>query len=124
MNQRIYRSRKEPIRDNLSRSAAWEDSDQGLIISWEIGRSLRVQKPNLAAQAKNGELPILVWKGGVAKKPLAKKQKYGPLFYLAQWQGLRDEDLDIVLSEEKKLTCSRTGVSVIYTNDVKKYGAA
>ena len=63
------------------------------------------------------------WKGGVDKKT-KKKEKYGTLFYLAQWQGLRGEVLDIDLSQETELICSKTGMKVIYTADVKKYGNA
>lgn len=51
------------------------------------------------------------------------KKKYGTLFYLAQWQGIRGEDLDIDTDVEYELFCSKTGVKVIFTGDVKKYGA-
>ena len=51
-------------------------------------------------------------------------EKYGTLNYLAQWQGLRGKDLNIDLSEETELICSKTGMKVIYTGDVKKYGSA
>ena len=50
-----------------------------------------------------------------------KKVKYGCLNYLAEWQGLRGVDLDIDLSEEREIICSKTGVKVIYTGDVTKY---
>lgn len=63
------------------------------------------------------------WKGGVETKTM-KGEKYGTLFYLAQWQGLRGEDLDIDLTDEPELICSRTGMKVIYTGDLKKYGNA
>jgi len=53
-----------------------------------------------------------------------KKKKHGTLFYLAQWQGLRGDDLDIDLSEETELVCSKIGMKVIYTGDIKKYGNA
>ncbi len=82
---------------------------------------MRQREPELAQRAENGELPVLVWKGGVEKK-IKKREKYGTLNYLAQWQGLRGEDLNIDLSEELELICSKTGMKVIYTGDVKKYG--
>jgi len=43
--------------------------------------------------------------------------KYGTLHYLAQWQGLREEDLDINLSKEYKLICSKMETEVILTNN-------
>lgn len=39
------------------------------------------------------------WKGSVENKTI-KGEKYGTLYYLAQWQGLRGENLDIEPSEE------------------------
>ena len=51
-------------------------------------------------------------------------QKYGTLFYLAMWQGLRGEDLDIDLSEEIALNCTATGMTVVFTNDPSKYAEA
>ena len=75
----------------------------------------------LAELAENGELPVLPWKGGVEEKTKIGK-KYGTLFYLAQLQGLRGENLDIDLSEEPAFTCSRTGMKVVYTSEIAKYG--
>ena len=43
---------------------------------------------------------------------------------MAEWQGLRGDDLDIDLVEEIELICSKTGMKVIYTGDEKKYGNA
>lgn len=123
MNQRIHRSNKEPKREGLTWDERWEGKDKGLITCWEVGRELREKEPDLAIRAESGELPVLVWKGGVEKKT-KEGEKYGMLFYLAQWQGLRGNDLDIDLSQEPELTCSRTGMRVIYTDDVKKYGNA
>jgi hypothetical protein len=62
----------------------------------------------------------LGWKGGVSRS-LKKLEKYGSLKYLAQWQGLRGEDLDVDLSEERTLTCSRTRMVVTFTPDQAKY---
>lgn len=124
MNQRIFRSCSEPIRERerLSWDQIWKGPDKGLIVCWEIGRELGIKEPELAAQARNGELPPCGWKGGIEKE-MKTKEKYGSLFYLAQWQGLRGEDLNIDLFEETELICSRTGMKVIYTNNPKKYGA-
>jgi len=123
MNQRIFRSYQEPKREGLSWDERWKGHDNGLITCWENGRELGTQRPDLAERAKKGELPVSNWKGGIAKK-IKKKEKYGTLYYLAEWQGLRGDDLDINLSEESELICSRTGMKFIYTGDAKKYGKA
>ena len=123
MSNRIIRSSKEPERKGISTYERWNGSDKGLITCWEVGREIARNNPELAERARNGELPVLGWKGGVEKK-IKKKEKYGTLYYLAQWQGLRGDDLDVDLSEEKELVCSRTGIKVIYTGDMKKYGNA
>ena len=122
MNSRIYRSYQEPNRVGLSWNECWRGYDQGLICCWEKGRELSKKEPSLAECARKGELPILVWKGGVEKK--LKSKKYGTLFYLAQWQGLRGENLDIDLSKEVAITCSKTGMKVIFTSDINKYKKA
>lgn len=123
MTRRIFRSYKEPKREGLSWDEYWKGEDSGLIKCWEVGRELREKEPELASRAENGELPVLGWKGGVEKK-IIKSEKYGTLFYLAQWQGLRGDDLNINLSQEPTLTCSRTGMHIIYSGDLKKYGNA
>lgn len=123
MNQRVFRSYKEPKREGLSWDERWKDSDKGLVACWEVGRELREKDPQLASRVNNGELPVLSWKGGVENKTKTGK-KYGTLCYLAQWQGLRGDDLDIDLSREPELICSKTGMRVTYTGDPKKYGDA
>ena len=52
---------------------------------------------------------------------IQKKEKYGSLNYLAQWQGLRGEDLDIDLTAERETICAKTGMKVIFTCDAAKY---
>ena len=120
MNKRIYRSIQEPIRKNPSFDERWRGPDKGLITCWEVGRTMGRKDPVLAEQTKNGELPAAGWKGGVGKKG-KNSEMYGTLNYLAQWQGLRGENLDIDLSEEIELACSKTGVKVIYTDNATKY---
>lgn len=120
MTEHLYRSISEHIREGLSWQEYWKGSDDGLIKCWEVGRKLSKKEPNLAGRAKNGELPILGWKGGVQKK-IKKKLKYGSLSYLAEWQGLRGDDLDIDLLEEREIVCSRTGMTVIFTAEREKY---
>ncbi|NQT63594.1 MAG: hypothetical protein HQ556_11595 [Candidatus Marinimicrobia bacterium] len=123
MTMQIYRSTQKPIRGKISWEELWKGPDKGLIASWEVGRKLALKDPEIARKAKNGELPVLNWKGGT-EKPTQKNEKYGSLHYLAQWQGLRDEDLNVDVSEERDLFCSRTGMKVTYTNDITKLGKA
>lgn len=121
MSKCIYRSHNEPIRQGLSFEQQWRGSDEGLIKCWEVGRELAKKNSTLAERAKKNELPVLPWKGGIEKK-IDKGGKYGTLSYLAQWQGLRGDDLDIDISKESVLICAKTGMKVIYTDDIKKYG--
>jgi len=123
MGTHVVRSYSEPPREGLSWEQSWEGKDQGLITCWEVGRKISEKQPELAERARKGELPVLGWKGGV-EKALKKKEKIGTLFYLAQWQGLRGDDLDIDLASEPQLTCTRTGMTVIFTGDPRKYGSA
>jgi len=120
MSNRIYRSIREPVREDLSFEERWRGSDKGLIMCWEVGRKKGIDDPELAERAQNGELPILDWKGGVGKKIL-KTEKYGTLNYLAEWQGLKREDLDIDMSHEIEIVCSKTGMKVVFTGDAAKY---
>ncbi len=117
---RIQRSIDEPIRDGLTWDQYWKAEDNGTIVSWEVGRAKRFADPELAAEAKSGRLVPLAWKGGV-EKGTKVRHKFGTLFYLAMWQGLRGEDLDIDLDAETSLTCSVTGVTITYTGDYEKY---
>lgn len=120
MSQHIQRSIDSPLRTGLNREQLWEDHDKGLIKCWEVGRQRAARFPELANQCLAGELPVLGWKGGVSRS-LKKLEKFGSLKYLAQWQGLRGEDLNIDLNEELELTCSRTAMVVTFTPDRSKY---
>lgn len=117
---KIVRSVKEPIRVGLSWDERWGDIGRSVISAWERGREKRLESPVLATAAKNGQLVILPWKGGV-EKAIKKTEKYGVFHYLAMWQGLRGEDLDVDPEQECSLTCSITGMTVIFTSDAKKY---
>ena len=119
MLHHVYRSILEPNRKGLSWDETWRAVDAGLIACWERGREKALEDIELASCAKRGELPVLAWKGGVERKIKAKK--YGTLKYLAQWQGLRGDDLDIHLDKEIELVCSKTGMPVTFTADLKKY---
>ena len=116
---KIHRSIGKPIRSEATFEEKWKGEDRGLITCWEVGRKLQKTKPDIAKRAKNNELPMLNWKGGVTEG-LALTKKYGSLNYLAQWQGLRGEDLDIDTSQDVVLRCSATNVQVVFTEDISK----
>jgi hypothetical protein len=76
---------------------------------------MRESETELTLCAQAGQLMILPWRGGLERKLEAPK-KDGTLNYLAMWQGLRGEDLDIRLDEERVLVCSKTGQEVTFWN--------
>jgi hypothetical protein len=116
---KIYRSFIAPDRTNLTWKETWENEDKGLIKNYEVGRTLAKKNPELAEKAQNGELPQLGYKGGI-KDDIKSKEKIGTLNYLAQWQALRGEDLNLDTDKEIAITCTRTNVKVTFTNDLKK----
>lgn len=120
MSRLIQRSFSEPERQGMDWDIIWRSEDRGLIKSWEIGRKLAKLKPNLAAAALANELPPLNWKGGVSKQ-LIKREKFGSLRYLAQWQGLRGEDLVVDLDAEFTFICAKTQMQVTFTGDAGKF---
>lgn len=97
-----------------------EGPDKSLINCWLRGREKATETPALAAAAIAGELPILPFRGGIARK-IKTKTKIGAHQYLAMWQGLRGEDLNITQGTEVRLTCSKTGVPVTFTDDHTKF---
>jgi hypothetical protein len=119
MGNVIRRSVSEPLRVGLSWHELWKGEDRGLIQCWENGRRATSISPDVVSAARRGELPTLDWKGGITGTPKMKK-KYGSLCYLATWQGMRDEDLCIDVTQETSVTCSRTGVKVTFTPDLSK----
>jgi len=112
------RSISEPIVKDKTWEESWLGPDKGLIISWEKGREMCQFDPELAQRAKDGELVVLGWKGGV-EKPI-KVKKFGSFLYLAMWQGLRGENLLVDLDKEINITCSRTKVTTSFTSDNNK----
>jgi len=118
---KIHRSISEQTRTNLSWQERWQDIDHGLISCWELGREIGKKEPDLVTRALQGQLVPLPFKGGVEKK-IKKTSKFGPLYYLATWQGLRGEDLDIDMEQEIDITCTRTDMTVTFTSDYRKYG--
>jgi len=115
----INRSITAPRRTGMSTTQLWHASDQGLIACWERGKDLSAEAPELAKQARKGELVPLPWKGGV-NKAIKSKSKFGTFRYLAMWQGLLGADLTIDTDVELSLCCTRCGVRVIFTADFSK----
>ena len=110
----LVRSIQQPIREFVDMDHRWRGPDRGLIWCWERGRQMADEDPELAERARKGVLMPLGWKGGV-DKPVKGNKKRGHLFYLAQWQGLVGEDLDIDTDGDTRLVCSATGVEVTYS---------
>ena len=117
MSTRLQRRMSLPIREGLDWDQRWRGADRGLIFCWERGRQKRVEDTELADRATKGELVTLAWKGGVDRK-VKNEQKVGTLRYLATWQGLRGEDLDIQVDEEITITCAVTGQPVVFQASV------
>lgn len=120
---KLTRSIDESIRSARTWDELWNGPDQGLIACWERGRAKRHENPNLARKAEAGQLVVLPWKGGVEKATKVGK-KYGALYYLAMWQGLRSEDLSIDTTEECAVVCTATGMTVVFTVDPSRYAEA
>ncbi len=97
----------------------WEGPDQGWICCWLRGIEKAKEDPELAAKAIRGELPVLAWKGGVEKK-IKTGGKIGSFNYIATWQGLRGEDLNIDPTTELELKCARTGVTAMFTSSIER----
>lgn len=114
MCAQIFREISEPIRIGLSHDEYWGGADGGLITCWEVGRGLGESNPDLRLKCEAGELPVLGWKGGVGLVD-KKIKKIGSLKYLAQWQGIRGENLSINTSIETTIICSKTGSTVVFS---------
>ncbi|TWT41465.1 hypothetical protein KOR42_48180 [Thalassoglobus neptunius] len=112
--RRLFREITTPIREGMSTQDLWSGPDHGLIYCWERGRQKRDEDPKLAALAEAGELVVLAWRGGV--ETAQKGEKFGWLNYLATWQGLRGDDLEILLDDDKVIKCGRTGQEVTFTS--------
>lgn len=117
---RITASAQQPPPQPISWEERMEGPDKSLINCWLRGREKALEVSALAAAAIAGELPILPFKGGIARA-IKTKTKIGAHQYLAMWQGLRGEDLDITQGAEVRLTCSKTGVIVTFTDDYTKF---
>jgi len=94
----------------------WEGPDKGLITAWLAGQAYAEQHPQLVRCAQAGELPVLPFRGGV-EKAIKTRSKIGHVLYLAMWQGLRGDALHLDSDAQIEMTCTRHGVTVLYTAD-------
>lgn len=115
----VQASITNPPPDSNAWSVRMEGPDRGVINAWLRGIEKSKESPALVTAAKAGELPLMAWKGGV-EKAIARKDKVGSLHYLAAWQALRGEDLNVDTDSEVSMTCTRTGVPVLFTLDIGK----
>lgn len=115
---KVSRSISIPVRKYPSFEERWKSYDRGLITAWEVGREKAITSPKLKESALNNELPVLGYIGGYSKELSNIKFKYASFYYLAQWQGIRGNDLDIdsIRDEGKVLICSKTGMKTIFTS--------
>lgn len=92
---------------------------------WVLGTGTREKPRRRDAGGASPKRPArFIAVEGRRSEGVKKKQKYGTLYYLAMWQGLRGDDLSITLEEETTLTCSITKMNVIFTINMKKYAGA
>ena len=119
---RIFRSCSEPVRGGLTWEERWGTIELGIISAWECGMEKRREFPDLASAAMDGELVPLPWKGGVDKA--IKGEKVGVFWYLAMWQGLRGDDLDLDPDNECTKTCTATKVTVVFTRELDKFATS
>ncbi|CAN5405032.1 hypothetical protein BH11CYA1_BH11CYA1_45500 [soil metagenome] len=71
---RITRSITDPLRSKSNWDEKWSDPDHGLITAWEVGRLERLEKPDRAVRAQDGQLLSLHFKGGSDKQLKIKKK--------------------------------------------------
>jgi hypothetical protein len=100
----------------------WGTLELGIVSAWERGVEKGRESPNLATAAKAGALVPLPWRGGVEKA--IKGEKVGVFWYLAMWQGLRGDDLDLDPDQECLKICTSTNVSVLFTHDDDKLASS
>ena len=96
-----------------------EGPDRGLISAWLVGQELAARDSALANRAKAGELVELPFRGGVLKA-IKTRNKVGHLWYVAMWQGLRGDALEVDPDGELRMTCTRFEVPVLFTMDIGK----
>lgn len=119
----LQRYKSENLKTSDNYAERWQGPDGGLICAWLAGLQKASVDSQLARKALDGELPVTPFKGGV-EKAIKTKTKVGAFHYVAYWQGLRSEDLNIDPQLALQKTCSRTGVLVSFTSDTQTLLAA
>ena len=113
----VQRPISELLRLNPNWYERWGEPQAGFITCWERGRELATQNPALAVAARAGVLVPLSWKGGSSKQTKPNR-RYGCFYYLATWQGLRGEDLNIDTEAPFQLRCTKYDTLVTFTEDL------
>ena len=101
---------------------------EALEICHASGKELRNTSPELASRAESGELPVLEFPGGVDAADLTSG-RFGSLFYLAQWQGLRDAPWNGLTGKEKNMSttqpigirCAASDMFTVFIRDATKF---
>lgn len=114
----LHRHAATPPRQGLTWEQRWQGPDDGLIACWEAGQEMRHARPDEALRAEAGQLLPLPWTGGLYKPLADNTKKRGTLYYLAMWQGLRGDDLDIDSSASITLACTLHGSSVLFEDSI------
>jgi hypothetical protein len=120
---KVHQLAGHPVPVQSTWAERWEGSDRGLICSWLRGVEKALEIPVLREMALRGELPPLAWKGG-SDKALKAAKRIGSLHYLAAWQGLRGDDLNIDTDVAFSLTCTRFQTVVTFTDDIQALALA
>ena len=120
---KIFHAIDIPMPPQQSWEERWEGPDRGLICCWARGVEKARETPLLREQALRGELPPLAWKGG-ADSAINSGKRAGSLHYLATWQGLRGEPLNVDTEAGATLTCSLFKTVVTFTGDTRALASA
>lgn len=103
---RITCSIDTPIRQGLDTvTAIWDGPDRGMYFCWEQGRKLRDTHPEFAQRAVEGELVVL----SELEEDHHGGWKRATVPYVSWWQGLRGQDLDVMVGESILMVCLKTG---------------
>jgi hypothetical protein len=104
-------------------------AEQGELVTlvWKGGTEnlMEIADPDLVPQAEEGELTSLPLQNGMKslkldgtqddrKTPKKPQPLVGSLKYMAMWQGLRNEDLDVALLSKTVITCTKTQRKVVF----------
>ena len=120
---RVFHPVDAALPAQVTRDERWEGSDRVLICSWSRSLDKAGETPSLREQALRDELMPLAWKGG-ADKAIKVGKRVGSLHYLAMWQGLRGETLDVDTDCTATLTCPRFQTLVTFTGHLQALAIA